>query len=42
VAAVAREKGIDFAVSSRVEERLRKAGADDALIRTLRELSPKE
>jgi hypothetical protein len=42
VAAVAREKGIDFAVSSRVEERLRKAGADDDLIRTLRELSPKE
>ncbi|MCJ7504713.1 MAG: hypothetical protein MUP80_16890 [Acidobacteriia bacterium] len=42
VAAVAREKGIDFAVSSRVEERLRKAGADDALIRTLRELLPKE
>lgn len=42
VAAVAREKGIGFAVNSRVEERLRKAGADDALIRTLRELSPKE
>lgn len=42
VAALARENGIGFAVSPRVEERLRKAGADDVLIRTLRELSPKE
>jgi formylglycine-generating enzyme required for sulfatase activity len=41
VAELAREKGIDFTLSPQQEQELRQAGADDALISSLRELAPK-
>jgi TonB family protein len=40
VAELAREKGIDFTLGPDDERRLRRAGADTALIETLRELAP--
>ena len=41
VADLARERGIDFQLTSRVEEEVRQAGGDDALLAVLRELAPK-
>ena len=40
VAELAREKGIDFSLTPRLEQELRQAGADDALINSLRDLAP--
>lgn len=42
VGEVARERGIDFEVTSQVEGELRRAGATDDLIETLRNLAPKQ
>ena len=41
VAELVKEKGIDFSLSPQQEQELRQAGADDALIDSLRELAPK-
>jgi formylglycine-generating enzyme required for sulfatase activity len=41
VAAIARERGIDFQVTADIESELRQAGATDELISTLREVAPK-
>ncbi len=41
VSDLARERGIDFAVTPDVERELRRAGANDALLATLREVAPK-
>ncbi len=41
VAAMARERGIDFQVTSETEAELRRGGATDELVSTLRELAPK-
>lgn len=41
VATLARERGIDFEVTAEVEVELRKFGADDGLLATLRESAPK-
>lgn len=40
VAVLARQRGIDFQITSEVESELRRAGATDALLAALRELAP--
>jgi formylglycine-generating enzyme required for sulfatase activity len=40
VAVLARQRGIDFEITSEVESDLRRAGATDSLLATLRELAP--
>jgi formylglycine-generating enzyme required for sulfatase activity len=41
VAVLARQRGIDFQITSEVESELRRAGATDALLAALREVAPK-
>ncbi len=41
VAVLSRERGIDFEISPETESELRRAGATDALLQTLRESAPK-
>jgi hypothetical protein len=40
VAVLARQRGFDFGITPEVESELRRAGATDALLATLRELAP--
>ena len=42
IAELAREKGVAFDVTPQVEQRLRRAGSDDGLVQTLRELYSKQ
>jgi formylglycine-generating enzyme required for sulfatase activity len=41
VAVLARQRGIDFQITPQIESELRRAGATDALLATLREIAPK-